>query len=147
MSITFWRLTAQTYRSPHNMALRRRYSSTLSLNSALYGVGGERNAPSALTPGKILCAYCIGGWVGPRAGLDGYGISRPHLYWIHGTCSPWRSRCNYYAIPIHSFGLLYVRLKIKFIPHGEQICGHCRRQSEFCLGEVTVTAFIVGGPR
>jgi hypothetical protein len=74
--------------------------------------------------------------VGPRAGLDGYGISRPDLYWIPGTCSPWRCRYNYYAIPIHSFGLLDVRFKIKFLPHGEQICGHCKRQSEFCLGEL-----------
>jgi hypothetical protein len=22
--------------------------------------------------------HCIGGWLGPRAGLDGYGKSRPH---------------------------------------------------------------------
>jgi len=129
------------------MQLRRRYSSTLSLTSALYGVDGERNALSALIPGKILGTYFIGGWVGPRVGLDGYGISRPHLCWIPGTCSPWRSRYNYYAIPIHSFGLLYVRFKIKFLPHGEQMCDHCRRQYEFCLVEVTVTAFIVGGPR
>jgi len=29
-----------------------RYSSTLSLTSALYGVGGERHVPAALPPGK-----------------------------------------------------------------------------------------------
>ena len=28
------------------------YSSTLSLTSALYGVGGQRHAPAALPPGK-----------------------------------------------------------------------------------------------
>jgi len=94
------------YTSHSSMLWRPMYSSTLSLTSPLYGVGGKRNAPSALTPGKILGAYCIGGWVGPRAGLDGYGISRPHLYWIPGTCSPWRCGYKYYAIPINSFGLI-----------------------------------------
>jgi len=58
-----------------------------------------------------------------------------------GTYSQWRCRYNYYAIPIHGFGLLYVRFKIRFLPYGEQMCGHCKRQSEFYLGELT--AFIV----
>jgi hypothetical protein len=54
------------------------YSSTLSLTSALGGVGGQRHAPGALPPGKWLSTHCIGGWVGPRAGLGGCGKSRPH---------------------------------------------------------------------
>ena len=34
--------------------------------------------PGRLTPGKKKPGtYCIGGWVGPRAGLDGCGKSRP----------------------------------------------------------------------
>ena len=40
------------------------------------GVGGQRHAPAALLrerPGS----YRIGGWVGPRAGLDGCEKSRP----------------------------------------------------------------------
>jgi hypothetical protein len=37
------------------------------------GVGGQRHAPAALPPGKRPGTYCIGGWVGSRAGLDGYG--------------------------------------------------------------------------
>ena len=41
------------------------------------GVGGQRHAPAALTPGKRPGIRCIGGWVGPRAGLDGCGKSRP----------------------------------------------------------------------
>jgi len=32
--------------------------------------------------------YCIGGWVGPRAGVDGYGKSRPHRNSIPGPPSP-----------------------------------------------------------
>jgi len=32
------------------------------------GVGGQRDAPAALPPGKRPGTHCIGGWVGPRAG-------------------------------------------------------------------------------
>ena len=42
------------------------------------GVGSQRHAPAALPPGKIPGIHCTGGWVGSRAGLDGYGKSRPH---------------------------------------------------------------------
>jgi hypothetical protein len=30
-----------------------------------------------LDPRERSGTHCIGGWVGPRAGLDGYGKSRP----------------------------------------------------------------------
>ena len=40
------------------------------------GVSGQRHAPDALPPVK-LGTRSIGGWVGPRAGLDGCGKSRP----------------------------------------------------------------------
>ena len=40
-------------------------------------MGGQRHAPAALPPGKRPCNHCIGGWVGPSAGLDGRGKSRP----------------------------------------------------------------------
>jgi hypothetical protein len=33
-------------------------------------VGGQLHTPAAL-PGKRLGTHFIGGWVGPRAGLDG----------------------------------------------------------------------------
>ena len=52
-----------------------KYSSSLSLTSALDGVSGQRHAPTALLPGKRPGTHCIGGWVGPRAGLDGCGKS------------------------------------------------------------------------
>ena len=41
------------------------------------GVAGQRHALAALLPGKRPGTHCIGGWVGPRAGLDGCGKSRP----------------------------------------------------------------------
>jgi len=39
-------------------------------------VGGQRHVPAALHPGKRPGTHCIGGWVGPRAGLDECGKSR-----------------------------------------------------------------------
>ena len=54
------------------------YSSTLSLTSVLDGVGGQRYGPAVLPSGKRPGTHCTGGWVGPRAGLDGCGKSRPH---------------------------------------------------------------------
>jgi len=47
-----------------------RYSSTLSLVSALDGMDGQRYAPAALPPGKRAGTHCIGGWVGSRARLN-----------------------------------------------------------------------------
>ena len=41
------------------------YSSTPSLTSALYGVGGQRHAPAALPPGMIRCPF-YGRRGGPR---------------------------------------------------------------------------------
>jgi len=41
------------------------------------GVGGQRHAPAALTPGKRTGTHCTGSRVGPRAGLDGCEKSRP----------------------------------------------------------------------
>jgi hypothetical protein len=63
-------------------------SCTLCLASALEGMGGKRHSPSALPPGKKLGTHCIGGWVGPRAGLGGCGKSRPHRDSIPGPTSP-----------------------------------------------------------
>ena len=54
-----------------------RYSSTLSLPSKLDGVSGQSHSPAALPPRKRTGTHCIGGWVGPRAGLGGYVKSRP----------------------------------------------------------------------
>jgi hypothetical protein len=64
------------------------YSSTISLTSALDG--WVVNATPRLPPGKILLARCIGGWVGPTAGLDECGKSRPHWDSITGPPNPQR---------------------------------------------------------
>jgi hypothetical protein len=65
-----------------------RCSSTLYLTSALDGVGGKRHASAAIPLRKRPGAHCVGGWVGPRAGLDGCGKSRPHRDSIPGPSSP-----------------------------------------------------------
>jgi len=35
------------------------------------GVSGQQHAPAALYPRERPGTHCTGGWVGPRAGLDG----------------------------------------------------------------------------
>ena len=64
-----------------------RYFSTLSLTLALDGVFGQRHAPAALPQGKRPRTHCIGGWAGPRAGLDACGKSRPYRDSIPGQSS------------------------------------------------------------
>jgi hypothetical protein len=54
----------------------QRYSSTLSLASALDGVGCQRHVPASLLPEKRTNAHCTGGWEGLRADLDGSGKTR-----------------------------------------------------------------------
>jgi hypothetical protein len=44
-------------------------------------VGGQRHAPAALPPGETN-THCIGGWVGPKTRLDGFGKSRPYRHSI-----------------------------------------------------------------
>ena len=46
--------------------------------------------PRPLYPRERPGTCCTGGWVGPRAGLDGCGKSRPHRDSIPGPSSPWR---------------------------------------------------------
>jgi hypothetical protein len=55
-----------------------RYSSTLSLVSALEGGGMASSTPRPLYPREGLGTHCTGGLVGPRAHLDGCGKSRPY---------------------------------------------------------------------
>jgi hypothetical protein len=41
------------------------------------GVGGQFHALAVVPPGKKPSAHCTGGWVGPRADLDGCTKSLP----------------------------------------------------------------------
>ena len=53
-------------------------------------VGGQRHAPANIYPRKRPGTHFIGGWVGPRTGLDLYGKSRLHRNSIPGPPSPQR---------------------------------------------------------
>ena len=64
-------------------------------------VGGQLHAPAALPPGKRPGTHCIGGWVGPRAGLGGCGKSRPPPGFDPRTVQPVSSRYTDNAIPAH----------------------------------------------
>ena len=74
------------------------------------GVGGQRQAPAALPPGKRPGTHYIGGSVGTRAGLDGCGKSRPPT----GIRSPdrpaRRESFNRLSYPGPSFNILYIPL-------------------------------------
>jgi len=52
-------------------------------------VCGQRHSPVALPPGKRPGTYCIGGWAGPSAHLDGFGKSPPirHSIMDRPACS------------------------------------------------------------
>ena len=65
------------------------YNSTLSLTSCYMGWVVEAT-PQPLYARERPCIHCIGGWVGPRAGLDGCGNLAST-----GTRSPDRSESLY----------------------------------------------------
>jgi hypothetical protein len=67
------------------------------------GMRGQRHASAALPPGKRLVTHCIGGWVGPRAGLNGCGKSRHHRGSSPLPVQPVASRYTDCAIPAHSW--------------------------------------------
>ena len=53
------------------------YSSNFPSTSALDGGWVANATPRPLYPRERPGTHCTGGWVGPRAGLDGCEISRP----------------------------------------------------------------------
>ena len=64
--------------------------------------GTRRGEGSASRPGRFLPRerpgiHCTGGWVGPRAGLDRCGESRPPPGFDPRTVQPVASRCTEYA--------------------------------------------------
>jgi len=65
-----------------------RYNFTLPLTSALDGGGVVNAMLRPLYPRERPGTHCIGGWVGPRAGLDRCGKSLPHRDSIPGPPSP-----------------------------------------------------------
>jgi hypothetical protein len=83
------------------------------LTSAL--VGGEWSAshPGHFTPGeRAPVTLCIGGWVGPRAGLDDMEKRKFFPYWDSNSDSlvvqPVASRYTYWAIPAFIYVLCII---------------------------------------
>ena len=62
------------------------------LNSALHGVGIQHHAPAASTPGRGYIAHFKWGRVGPMAGLDGHGGTKPFA--LAGARNPDRPARN-----------------------------------------------------
>jgi hypothetical protein len=54
----------------------------------MMGVGDQRHALATLYPRERPGTHCIGGWVGPRAGLDWCGKSSHHRDSTPGPSSP-----------------------------------------------------------
>ena len=90
----------------------QRYTSTLSLTLALDGVGGQTHAPAALPLGKRPGTHCIGGWVGPRARLNGCEKSRPYrnfffLVQKQNNCS---NLMSYHTYPFKNINKMKISL-------------------------------------
>jgi len=77
------------YRGSRGIAL-------LFLDHGTRRVGGQSHAPAALYPLERSGTYCTEGWVGPRAGLDGWKISPPPGF-APRTIQPVPSRYTDYA--------------------------------------------------
>ena len=73
-------------RTGHEGPEGEKYSSTLSLTSALYGGGWLTSGPGGFTVGKET--HCIGGLVGPRTDLEGCRKFRPRWDSIPETSGP-----------------------------------------------------------
>jgi len=56
------------------------------------GVSGQQHSPAALYPRERPDTHFTGGWVGPRAGLDMCGKSRPPTGFDPRTAQPVASR-------------------------------------------------------
>jgi len=65
--------------------------------------------PRPLYPREKDGTYCIGGWVGPRASLDGCGKSRPPPVFDSRTVQPITSPYTDCAIPAHRGVMGFIR--------------------------------------
>ena len=112
--------------SPYNRPRRprgeQRYSSTLSLTSALDGVGGQRHDPATLLPGKTRYPLYrrLGG---PKAGLDGCRKSRLHRDSIPGPFSPLRvaisTELSRLSLSLSLYIYIYIYIYIHIHIHAE----------------------------
>jgi hypothetical protein len=72
-------------------------------------VGGQLHTPVALPPGKRPGTHCVGGWVDPRAGLDGCEKISPPPGFDPRTVQPVASRYTDYANSINKCNYFKIR--------------------------------------
>ena len=100
----------------------KKISSTLSLTSALDGVGGQ--CPACFIPGKEPGPHCIGGWVGPRDALDRCGKYHTPPGFDPRNVQPVANRYTDWAIPAHT-GLAIakiIRIYVLFVLYRSMYC-------------------------
>ena len=91
------------------------------------------------TPGERSDTYFIGGWVGPRAGLDGCGKSRPTMIRSR-TVQSEGSRYTDYSIRAHKYytilyyTILYYTILYYTILHSSKI--------RMYLKQATTTSYV-----
>ena len=87
------------------------------MTTALEGVRGQRHVPAALYPRERPGIHCIGGWLGPRAGLDRRGKSLLQRDSIPDR--PARSQSLYgLSYPAHSYVItwFYSSFLVRILP-------------------------------
>jgi len=109
---------------------------------------GQRHAPAALYPRKRPGTHCTGGWVGPRAGLDRCGKSRPHPRFDPRTVQPVASRYTDYATrPTHRDVRSAIRPERptawKMLDGPQSLYGHLENRKWSNLGRNMVTTLPV----
>jgi hypothetical protein len=71
------------------------------MTAALEGVSSQQQAPAALYPQERAGTHFTGGWVGPRAGIDGRknlfptGIRSRTVQPVVSRCTDWATRPMY----------------------------------------------------
>jgi len=103
-------------------------------------VGDQRHAPSALPPGKTRYPF-IGGWVDPKAGLDGCGKSRSPPGFDSQNVQPVVSRYSGWAIPALSMILLLLH-NILFMSIFSSFINWMRANEVFDRFEVPTALFM-----
>ena len=81
------------------------------------GVSGQQHAPAALYPRERPGTYFTGGWVGPRAGLDGRKISSPPGF-DRGSSNPLTQSLYRLSYRAHSYAVLLWLNSLTKVPCG-----------------------------
>ena len=82
--------------------------------------------------GEIPGTHCIGGWVEPRVGPDGYGRSRLHRDSIPGPSSPYRV-----AIPSELSRPTVIIIMLRYVRSFCYLNGKGRGAVVACFGQVS----------